>query len=374
VGIYIHIPFCRQACRYCDFFFSVSLHYADEFVDRLVQEIELKGRSHTGDPMNTLYLGGGTPSLLSRKNLNKILESVHRHFTFRQDAEVTIECNPDDLDALFTDYLITSGFNRLSIGIQSFQEKDLLLMRRSHGAEQGVQSIEYAASAGFENITIDLIYGLPDQSDREWQENLSKAIALPISHLSAYHLTFEPGTVFEHWRKKGRIIPVHEEKSLHQFKVLREQMILAGFDHYEISNFALQGKMSEHNLIYWSGLPYLGIGPSAHSFEGSKRKWNIASLKKYMEGISLGKDISEYEHLSPQESYHDYLITSLRTKWGVDPVHIEHHFGNQFRKKFELNSKKFLKQGTMWKPEENIAIHPDHWLITDHILRELFMD
>lgn len=324
--------------------------------------------------MNTLYLGGGTPSLLSRKNLNKILESVHRHFTFRQDAEITIECNPEDLDVPFLDFLISCGFNRLSIGIQSFHMKDLLLMRRSHNTEQAEKSVQDAASAGFENISIDLIYGIPGQSNDAWKENISKAIAMPVSHLSAYHLTFEQGTVFEHWRKKGRIKPVHEEESLHQYKTLRKMLISAGFDHYEISNFARPGKMSEHNMTYWSGESYLGMGPSAHSFEDPYRSWNIASLKEYMKRIAIGHNICESEHPSSSESYHDYLITTLRTKWGTDPLHIENHFGAQFRRKFEVGSQKFLKQGIMWKSGKKIAIHPDHWLLADHIMRELFMD
>jgi len=374
MGIYIHIPFCKQACRYCDFCFSVSLRHMDEFTELLVQEIKEEGKKYDGDPMNTLYLGGGTPSLLSHKNLSKIIESTFRYFTFRENAEVTIECNPDDLDAPFLDFLINIGFNRVSIGVQSFHEKDLQLMRRSHSAEQAEQSVKNAASAGFNNITIDLIYGIPGQSSNEWLENLSKAIALPISHLSAYHLTFEPGTVFEHWKRNGRLVPVHEEESLQQYKTLREQLILAGFDHYEISNFARQGKMSEHNLIYWSGLPYMGVGPSAHSFEGNIRRWNIASLKDYMEGIRQGYNISEIENLSLTERYHDYLITSLRTKWGADPDLIEQYFGGQIRRKFKLNSQVFVKQGTMWINDGKTAIHPDQWLITDHILRELFMD
>jgi len=373
-GVYIHIPFCKQACRYCDFFFSVSLHLMDEFVELLAEEIKMQGSEYSGDHLETLYLGGGTPSLLSPENLDKILEAVHQTFTFRNDAEVTMECNPDDLDPSFLQLLINRGFNRLSIGVQSFYEKDLKLMRRSHNAVQAEKCVKDAAEAGFENMNIDLIYGIPGQTIEEWEVNVQSSIALPISHLSAYHLTFEPGTVFDHWRKKGNLNPVHEEESIRFYHLLRGKLLSAGFDHYEISNFARQGKMSEHNLLYWSGFPYLGVGPSAHSFDGSNRRWNISSIKKYMDGIAYGNSICDKEILSSEEQYHDYLITSLRTKWGADPDHMEHHFGEKFRKHFEMKSGQFLEEGTMWITEGKIAIHPDHWLITDHIQRELFMD
>lgn len=373
-GIYIHIPFCRQACRYCDFFFSVSLQYVDEFVERLVKEISTRDRDHRGDLLDTIYLGGGTPSLLSHGNLEKIMESVHRYFPFHKDAEVTMECNPDDLNPSLLNFLITQGFNRLSIGVQSFHEKDLQLMRRSHHSEQAQQCVQMAADAGFKNITIDLIYGIPGQSLEEWEENIAKAILLPITHLSAYHLTYEPGTVFEHWRKKGRLVPVHEEQSLQQYRVIREMLMLNEFDHYEISNFARHDKPSKHNMMYWSGLPYLGVGPSAHSFDGTKRSWNIASLKEYMEGVNRETDIRESENLSNRERYHDYLITSLRTKWGADPELILRVFGNEMSEHFLSNSKPFLEEGVMWIREGNVSIHPEHWLITDHILKRLFMD
>lgn len=346
----------------------------DEFVARLVDEIKIHGSSHSGESMDTLYLGGGTPSLLSPKNLDKILDAVHGTFSFRDDAEVTMECNPDDLNAALLKMIKGRGFNRLSIGVQSFHEKELQLMRRSHNAGQAEASVKRAASAGFDNITMDLIYGVPGQSAAEWEENVQRAISLPISHLSAYHLTFEEGTVFDHWRKKERLIPVHEDESVGFYRLLRDRMLSAGFDHYEISNFALHGKMSKHNQLYWSGLPYLGAGPSAHSYNGSQRSWNISSLKEYMDRISRGESVSESEQLSSEERYHDYLITSLRTKWGADPKFIKDHFEEKFWKHFELKSAPFLEEGTMCITDGKTVINPDHWLITDHILKELFVD
>jgi len=373
-GIYIHIPFCRQACRYCDFFFTVSLKYMDRFVDALVKEIRVKGEKQGGKDLGTLYLGGGTPSLLSMAHLDKILNTIQRYYSFREDPEWTIECNPEDLDRATASYLLQSGFNRLSIGIQSFLDKDLELMRRSHDSSRAESSVREAASAGFDNITIDLIYGIPGQAIARWEENIERSLSLPISHLSAYHLTFEPGTVFDHWRKKRQLVPVSEEKSVRQYKILREKMKAAGFDHYELSNFGREGSLSKHNMLYWSGKSYLGYGPSAHSFNGKQRSWNISSLKAYMEGIENGKTIEETEMLGPRERYHDYLIISLRTKWGADLVKLERSFGKQIRMHFEEKAQPFIDSGNMYRISGRVLIDPGQWLITDHILRHLFMD
>jgi len=373
-GIYIHIPFCRQACRYCDFFFSVSLRYLDSFVDCLVQEIRQKGEARRGNDLGTLYLGGGTPSLLSEAHLDRILKALSDFYSFRKGAEWTIECNPDDLDGKQLSHLKSMGFNRLSMGVQSFHEQDLDLLRRSHNARQAEEAVQKAADMGFGNISIDLIYGIPGQSHRQWKENIRKALKLPVSHISAYHLSFEPGTVFEHWRKMGRLFPVHEEDSLQQYTELRKMMIHAGFEHYELSNFGRAGFRSAHNMLYWSGEPYMGFGPSAHSFDGENRSWNRSSLKEYLEGVDRGEEISETEFLSTDESYHDYLITSLRTQWGCDPGHIEKKFGLEYREHFEKKARSFLEAGILYEREGRMAIDPDSWLIADHILRKLFVD
>jgi oxygen-independent coproporphyrinogen-3 oxidase len=372
-GLYIHIPFCRQACRYCDFFFSVSLRYVDTLVSSLVKELEIRARELPDAPLETLYLGGGTPSVLSENHLGEILKAVHERFTFMEGSEWTIECNPDDLSPAFLSQLKKLGFNRLSIGIQSFHQRDLELMRRSHTASQAEQCVREAASAGFQNITVDLIYGIPEQSQKEWEHNIHKALSLPLSHISAYHLTFEPGTVFNHWRKKGRLLPVHEEESLMQYKTLRKRLLESGFEHYEISNFARPNRRSAHNLMYWSGKPYLGLGPSAHSYDGTRRSWNVSSLKTYLEGVASNIPPRETEKMNSEEQYHDYLITSLRTKWGVDPLYIKETFGAELSNRFHINSQPFLEKGSMHiREEDHVAIHPDHWLIADHILRELF--
>ena len=372
-GIYIHIPFCRQACRYCDFYFSVSLKYMDKFVDVLVEEIRLKGETSPGRSLESLYLGGGTPSILSTKHLDKIISAIHRYHSFVEHSEWTIECNPDDLNPGLINYLLETGFNRLSIGIQSFHEKDLKIMRRSHNARQAETSVRLASSGGFDLISMDLIYGIPGQSLSEWDENIDLALSLPLSHLSAYHLTFEPGTVFDHWRKKGRLTPTPEEESLEQYRILREKMRMAGFDHYELSNFCREGAVSKHNMLYWSGKPYLGLGPSAHSFDGDRRSWNVSSLKTYIELLASGKEIHQTEELTVHERYHDYLITSLRTRWGADPDYIEYSFGAHYRRHFEKQAQVFIESGSMLNASGSLIIEPGQWMITDHILRALFM-
>ena len=373
-GIYIHIPFCRQACRYCDFFFSVSLRYMESFVDCLLEEIQQKGRVRPGVDLDTLYLGGGTPSLLTAAQMDRIVSALSVFYSFRQGAEWTIECNPDDLDGKKLGHLKSMGFNRMSLGVQSFHGQDLALLRRSHNARQAEESVQKAAALGFGNISIDLIYGIPGQSNPQWEDNIQRALQLPISHLSAYHLSFEPGTVFDHWRKKGRLLPVHEDDSVQQYKQLRSKLIHAGFEHYELSNFGREGFRSAHNMLYWSGEPYLGFGPSAHSFDGVNRSWNRSSLKGYLENVSRGGEISETEYLSTDERYHDYLITSLRTKWGCDPGYMANQYGLHYREHFEKKARPFLEAGILYEREDRMAIHPDSWLIADHILRELFVD
>jgi oxygen-independent coproporphyrinogen-3 oxidase len=373
-GIYIHIPFCRQACRYCDFFFSVSRGYMDEYVDRLVEELDRRSEEASGNLLNTLYLGGGTPSLLSATQMDKLTRVILGKYRFRKDPEWTVECNPDDLDDQKLEQLQKSGFKRLSIGVQSFQERDLELMRRSHNAHQAEDAVRRAAGAGFKNITIDLIYGIPGQSLAEWEENIRRALALPVQHISAYHLTFEAGTPFDHWRKKGRLSPLEEEESVRQYLLLREKLLAEGFDHYELSNFSRDGFRSEHNMIYWSGQAYMGLGAAAHSFDGKQRSWNMSSLKGYIAGIAAGKGVAEEETISPVEGYHDYLITSLRTSRGANPRVIGENYGPLLRKHFERKAEAFLASGHLVDKGNHLVIDPTHWLVMDHILRALFWD
>lgn len=372
-GIYIHIPFCRQACRYCDFYFTVSNQYQDRFSASLLKELQISAPENEGLMMHSLYLGGGTPSTLSEENLKSIIDGIKESYRFAGDAEFTIECNPDDLDKTKLALFKELGFNRISLGIQSFREEDLILMRRSHNALQAERAVWDAAEAGFENITIDLIYGIPGQSTEGWKDNIKKALSLPLKHISAYHLSFEEGTVFEHWRKKGRISPLAEEESVEMFRLMRKELTEAGMDHYEISNFSKEGWWSRHNRLYWSGKPYLGFGPSAHSFNGTTRYWNEPSLKKYMSALEKGELLREEEVLSNKEHYHDYLITSLRTREGVDLTLLTDRFGEETEKHFRDKAGCFLKEGLMWEQGARLAIKPENWLLADHIIRELFL-
>ncbi|MGW8314008.1 MAG: radical SAM family heme chaperone HemW [Bacteroidales bacterium] len=372
-GLYLHIPFCRQACRYCDFYFTVSLHQMDPLTQSLIKELHLRENESGHGPLHTLYLGGGTPSLLSPEQLEKIMNTLHQKFSFRDHPEITMECNPDDLNRPYLDALLKLGFNRLSIGIQSFHDRELKLMRRSHTADQAMRSVQEAADAGFSNITIDLIYGIPGQDLNTWEETLYKALSLPVTHLSAYHLTFEPGTVFDHWRKKGKLIPVTEGISQEQYVLLRQRTRESGYEHYEISNFAREGKRSKHNMLYWSGDHYMGVGPSAHSFDGRTRRWNAASVKKYMEAIHSGEPFWEEERLTAEDKYHDYLITTLRTSRGAEPKTIEKEIGEAYAEHFRKKTKPFLESGALVFHDQRLVIPADHWLITDHILRELFL-
>jgi len=373
-GIYLHIPFCRQACRYCDFFFAVSLKYRDPFCAALKQELKLRSSRWKGISMRSLYLGGGTPSVLTISQLEQLLLTVREHYCLDSLAELTLECNPDDVSAGQLEKWRELGFNRLSIGIQSFHEADLELLRRSHSAVQAGEAVHAARSKGFDNISVDLIYGIPGQSVEQWKENLERVVELEVDHLSAYHLSFESGTVFDHWRKKQRIVPVEDQVSEVLYRELCGTLDRGGFEHYEISNFAREGKRSEHNQIYWSGEAYPGFGPSAHSYDGTSRSWNPSDLKLYMELAGEGKAMAEGEEPGPTEAYHDYLITSLRTSRGADPRLILQRFGPTVFRHFQEASGPFIEKGQMKKEGDRLRIAAAYWLMADYVLRDLFMD
>ena len=372
-GLYIHVPFCRQACRYCDFYFTVSLKYRNEFVSALLKEISFRKNIIIKETISTIYLGGGTPSVLSKYLLQRIMGRVVQDYSIDGDAEITIEANPDDLTEDYLDFLRGEGFNRLSIGIQSFQEKDLELMRRSHSTKQAKESLRLAQSKGFENISIDLIYGLPGLSLSEWEENVRIAIEQPVTHISAYHLTYEPGTVFHHWRKKGRLTEVTEQLSIDQYYLLRKLTGAEGFEHYEISNFAREGFRSRHNSTYWTGKKYLGLGPSAHSFNGKERSWNVSSLKQYIEKVHCGVEFSELEILTLKDSYHDYLLTSLRTSDGADMECICNRFGEKILTHLIGSVKPFIESKDLILDKGILRMTPGGWLRSDQIIKALML-
>jgi oxygen-independent coproporphyrinogen-3 oxidase len=317
-GIYLHIPFCKQACYYCDFHFSTSLKYKDELLQALIKEISLQKNYLQGEIIETIYFGGGTPSILSETELNYLLEAIYNNHTVAQGAEITLEANPDDLDKAKVNALRQTPINRFSIGIQSFFDDDLFRMNRVHRGAEAEASVKRAQDAGFENLTIDLIYGYPLLSEQKWKHNLDKTFELQVPHVSAYSMTVEPKTALASFINKKIYPPLNEQQSARQFEQLTEGMANHGFEHYEISNFCKPGHYSRHNANYWRGVKYLGIGPSAHAFNGSERQWNIANNAKYIQAIQSDTIPAEVEELTEENQLNEYIMTSLRTMWGLD--------------------------------------------------------
>jgi oxygen-independent coproporphyrinogen-3 oxidase len=317
-GLYIHIPFCKQACHYCDFHFSTLTDQRYEMVQSMITELEIR-KSYLADaPLETIYFGGGTPSILDTKQLESILAASRRLFHVVPEAELTVECNPDDLSPSILRQLVTLGVNRLSIGIQSFDDAVLKYFNRAHNSAESLKCISEARAAGFENISIDLIYGIPGQDSDAWLKNIRKATALEPEHISAYALTIEEKTVFGRKYAKGQLTPLPEEHVAAQFELLMLEMEAAGYEHYEISNFAKPGRRSKHNTSYWEQKPYLGIGPSAHSYDGTSRQFNVANNSLYIKSIREGRIPFEKESLGRETLINEFIMTSLRTSGGLD--------------------------------------------------------
>jgi oxygen-independent coproporphyrinogen-3 oxidase len=372
-GIYIHIPFCRQACRYCDFHFVVSVWQKKTLIPFLIKEIEER-KEYLGDEIiETIYFGGGTPSVLEFKEIQSLLRVIYKFYQVSPEAEISFEANPEDLNKDYLKGLMKSGINRLSIGIQSFYDADLELMHRIHNAEQAIGAIKQAQQTGFGNISIDLIYGIPRQETGVWDRNLEIALSLEVQHFSAYHLTYEPGTIFDHWRKKGRINPIPEEESLLQFKTLIDSSVQKGFEHYEISNFALPGFQSRHNSNYWQQKKYLGIGPSAHSFNSSSRRWNFSNNNKYSEGLLSGTEYYETELLTSEDQYNEFVMTALRTSGGINFLQLRARFGETKAEHFVLKIQKFVDSGRVRSEKGIFRLSGDGIFIADLIISEVFV-
>jgi oxygen-independent coproporphyrinogen-3 oxidase len=372
-GIYIHIPYCRQACRYCDFHFVVSVWQKKELMPFILREIEERKDYLENERIDSIYFGGGTPSVLESAEIENILETIYLFYPVSAEAEISFEANPEDLKKEYLKNLKKSGINRLSIGIQSFQDSDLELMHRIHNADQAISSVNDALEIGFDNISIDLIYGIPRQEPGVWKKNLETALSLGIQHFSAYHLTYEPGTIFDHWRKKGRINPVPEEDSISQFKLLINSAIQKGFEHYEISNFALPGYYSQHNSGYWQQKKYMGIGPSAHSYNSESRRWNFSNNKKYIENFISGSDYFETEILTPDDLYNEFVMTSLRMMRGITLGQIKDQFGEKKAEYFKSGIKKFESSGHVVAEQGVYRLEGEGILIADHIIAGVFI-
>ncbi|MDB4925659.1 radical SAM family heme chaperone HemW [Mucilaginibacter sp.] len=317
-GIYLHIPFCKQACHYCDFHFSTSLKYKDELLQALVKEIQLQKDYFKGEAIETIYFGGGTPSLLEAGEINLLLDTITGLHSVTANAEITLEANPDDLDKAKLQALRQTPVNRFSIGIQSFFDDDLQWMNRVHRAGEAEASVKRAQDNGFENITADLIYGYPLLTEQKWKHNLNKIFELNIPHVSAYSMTVEPKTPLAAFINKKKQPAMNDQQSAEQFNLLMEAMQTHDFEHYEISNFCKPGHYSKHNSNYWRGVKYLGIGPSAHSYNGEIRQWNIANNAKYIQSIQTNNLPAETELLTETDHLNEYIMTSLRTIWGLD--------------------------------------------------------
>ncbi len=370
-GIYLHIPFCKQACHYCNFHFSTSLRFKGDMIAALVKELQIQKEYLQGAQLNSIYFGGGTPSLLTAEELRQIFSKIQQCYDVAPDAEITLEANPDDLTEDYVQELKDSPINRLSIGIQSFAEEDLKFMNRAHNAGQALRCLELVRKSGFDNITADLIYGSPTTSDEQWSHNIQKLLDFDVPHLSCYCLTVEPGTALDYFVRKGKAHPVDELKAARQFEVLMDTLFEKEFLHYEISNFARPGFLAQHNSNYWKAVSYLGVGPSAHSFDGASRQWNVANNAKYLKAIASGDNFYEIETLSLSDRYNEYIMTSLRTMWGSDLVKIN-QLDPTFGDHFLASITPFLQQGEMTEENGIYRLTRAGKLLADHISASLF--
>ncbi|WP_111682301.1 radical SAM family heme chaperone HemW [Winogradskyella tangerina] len=370
-GIYIHIPFCKQACHYCDFHFSTSLKKKDELVEALAKELEIRKSEFKETTVETIYFGGGTPSILSNKELQFLIDTVYDNYEVTEDPEITLEANPDDLSKDRIIQLANSPINRLSIGIQSFFETDLKLMNRAHNAAEAKACLEEAVKH-FDNISLDLIYGIPGASDTQWLENIEIALSYNIPHISSYALTVEPKTALASFIKKGIVENVNDEQAHQQFQMLKERLEEKGFVHYELSNFGKEDYFSKNNSAYWQGKSYLGIGPSAHSFDGKQRGWNVRNNSKYIKSIQQNKLPMEIETLTKTDQYNEYIMTGLRTIWGVSLVKVEREFGSIYKDYLLEQATIFINQHLLYIDEDHLHVTKKGLFLSDGIASELF--
>lgn len=370
-GIYIHIPFCRKKCTYCDFHFSTTFEkYRARLVNAISLELIARAEELENEAIETIYFGGGTPSVLNDMELRKILGAVHEHYSVTDNVEITLEANPDDIDALSLREWRMQGVNRLSIGVQSFRKEDLEWMNRSHSAEQSVQAVKWAQEEGFNNITIDLIYGLPNMSMEEWEQQIDRALELGVPHISAYCLTVEPNTALAHLTKTGKIVTPGDQVQSEEFLVLRKKLLEADFVQYEVSNFAKIGFESQHNSAYWKNRKYLGAGPSAHSYDGINRRWNVSNNQIYMQQLELHEDYFEIERLTPNDRFNELLLTGLRTFYGVGINDLKDI--RSISESFSERISSYKDKGWLVERDDTYFLTEEGLLFADHIASELF--
>jgi oxygen-independent coproporphyrinogen-3 oxidase len=370
-GIYIHIPFCKQRCTYCDFYTEVAPQFIPSIIDSMIKEIDIRKDYLHNSVINTIYFGGGTPSILHSGQFSDLFEATNNRYLVAKDAEITFEANPDDLTSEFLASIRLLPFNRLSIGIQSFDDEDLKRINRRHTSKQAVEAVVKAQAAGFTNISIDLIYGLPFQTIESWERQLDKAFSLHIQHISAYGLTYEEGTPLWKQRESGKIKSVDDLTMNKMYLLLLEKMKQNGFEAYEISNFSLPGFRSRHNSSYWKQEPYLGIGPSAHSYDLLSRQWNIASIQEYIRAINSGTLFFEREELTLNDRYNDFVMVSLRTSEGIDVTLLRLEFGSELTDYCLKNIKTFIDSEQVYYSEDKLRLTASGIQISNLILIQL---
>jgi oxygen-independent coproporphyrinogen-3 oxidase len=372
-GIYLHIPLCKKLCSYCDFYHVISGGDNTAVTESLKQEAQLRREYIGNETVSTIYFGGGTPSVLALEELGNILDHLIKIYNVSDDCEMTIELNPDDITPDYASGLKNLGFNRVSLGIQSWRDSDLKMLNRRHDSAQAQKALKEIMNAGFENVSIDLIYGIPGMSQKDWAATLDYSFTFDIKHLSAYHLTFEPGTVFGKMLDKGVIHEVDEEESIALFNILIEKAETAGYIHYEISNFGKPGFFSVHNSNYWKQVNYLGLGPSAHSFNGYSRQWNVRDIKAYVRAVGSGKPFFEREDLDLKARFNEYIMTSLRTMWGIDLEYIERTFEKEGYDYVVNLAGKFKDYGLIRQDDRNIVLTNQGKIISDNIISEFMI-
>ncbi|WP_133507598.1 radical SAM family heme chaperone HemW [Flavobacterium chryseum] len=370
-GIYIHIPFCKQACHYCDFHFSTSMKKKDEMVSALAKEIFMRKNEIDNEVVETIYFGGGTPSVLTNEEINFLIAEVYKNYNVAENPEITLEANPDDLSTERLYELSKSPINRLSIGIQSFYEEDLKMMNRAHNSAEAIKCLQEATKY-FDNISLDLIYGIPGLTDEMWKQNIETALSFGIPHISSYALTVEPKTALRKLIDSGKIAEPQDEVASNHFMILVETLQQNGFIHYELSNFGKENYFSKNNSAYWLGKKYIGIGPSAHSYDGEKRGWNVANNSLYLKSIQEDILPIETEILTKSDRYNEYIMTGLRTIWGVSLERIESEFGLDYLNYLKKQSQKFLDDELVFIENNILKPTPKGKFLTDGIASDLF--
>jgi oxygen-independent coproporphyrinogen-3 oxidase len=370
-GLYIHVPFCVKRCVYCDFYSHTQLRHKESFLIAIMEEMAMRKDYLAGETLNTVYFGGGTPSLLTPADWERIFEAVYRLFPVGENAEITLEANPDDLTPAYVSSLRRLPFNRISIGIQSFSDEDLRFLCRRHSGSQAITAVRLCRENGYGNISIDLMYGLPGQTPARWEENIEEALRLNPVHLSAYHLTYETHTRLYRMKEEGRIQPVDEEVSLSLFTLLTDRLTDAGYQHYEISSFAKPGYLSLHNSSYWTGEKYLGIGPSAHSYNKESRQWNVSSLPHYIRSMQNGASCHETELLNIHNKYNEYILTGLRTQWGISLSHILTIFGEEKYNHCIMQAKPYTDSGILKTDGDRLLFSRQGLFVSDTVISDL---